>query len=197
RAWETVRTAGLDGRARTLAVVASSAEDLREKLALAQARLAEGAAAIEDPRGVYYAESPLAREGKVAFLFPGQGSQYPNMLRDLAMEFGEVRGAFERADAALEGRFARPLSGYVYPRPSFTPEDERVQQQALTQTDVAQPALGAANMGLSALLRALGVTPDLVAGHSYGEYVALAEAGVLSEETLAVVSEARGRSILE
>src|SRR5262249_3311764 len=127
----------------------------------------------------------------------GQGSQYPNMLRDLALEFPEVREVFERFDEALAGRFPAALSRHVFPPPAFTPEEERAQQQALTQTNVAQPAIGAANVALSSLLGRLGLRPELVAGHSYGEYVALCAAGVFDERTLAVVSETRGRAILE
>jgi acyl transferase domain-containing protein/NAD(P)H-dependent flavin oxidoreductase YrpB (nitropropane dioxygenase family)/NADP-dependent 3-hydroxy acid dehydrogenase YdfG len=181
-----------------LAIVASTVDDLRQKLAVAhEALCAEPLAARHDPRGIYFTPEPLAASGKVAFLFPGQGSQYPNMLRDLAIEFAAVREALERAEQALEPRFPRPLGSFVYPPPAFTPEDEKAQQEALTDTQVAQPALGAANLGLYALLTALGVEPELAAGHSYGEYAALAAAGVFDEETLALVSEARGRAIVE
>ncbi|MBI4589391.1 MAG: acyltransferase domain-containing protein, partial [Candidatus Rokubacteria bacterium] len=181
-----------------LAIVATSLEDLQQKLD--QASVALGAAGpldIQDPRGIYLTEEPLTRDGRVAFLFPGQGSQYPNMLRDLAVQFSEVREAFERADRVLAQRFARPLSSYIFPPPAFSPEEEHAQQEALTQTTVAQPALGAADVALFRLLQGLGVAPHWVAGHSYGEYVALCAAGVFDEETLAVLSEARGRSIIE
>ena len=65
------------------------------------------------------------------------------------------------------------------------------------RTNVAQPALGAADTAMFRLLEVLGVRPDFAAGHSYGELVALAAAGVFSEEALLQVSEARGRFILE
>jgi acyl transferase domain-containing protein/NAD(P)H-dependent flavin oxidoreductase YrpB (nitropropane dioxygenase family)/NAD(P)-dependent dehydrogenase (short-subunit alcohol dehydrogenase family) len=181
-----------------LAIVAASLDDLRQKIGQARQALAVDAPApLLDPRGIYFTPTPLARDGKVAFLFPGQGSQYPNMLRDLALAFAPVREAFERVDAALEPHYARPLSSYVYPPPAFGADEEKAQQQALTETHVAQPALGAADLGLFALLRSLGVAPDMVAGHSYGEYAALAAAGVFDEHTLALVSEARGRAIVE
>ncbi|MGH2541147.1 MAG: acyltransferase domain-containing protein, partial [Ardenticatenaceae bacterium] len=145
----------------------------------------------------YFTEEPLARSGKVAFLFPGQGSQYPNMLRDLALHFAEVRESFERADRTLAGQYPQPLSGYIFPPPIFTPEEARAEKEAITATNVAQPALGAADSALFHLLQALGVQPEMVAGHSYGEYVALHAAGVFDEATLATLSEARGRSIIE
>jgi acyl transferase domain-containing protein/NAD(P)H-dependent flavin oxidoreductase YrpB (nitropropane dioxygenase family) len=181
-----------------LAVVATSLDDLRQKLAQAREAMgAPGLVEIADPRGIYFTEQPLAREGKVAFLFPGQGSQYPNMLCDLALAFPEVREAFERADRALMDRLPKPLSGYVFPPPAFSPEEERAQQEALTQTNVTQPALGAADMALFRLLQELGVHPDMLAGHSYGEYPALCAAGAMDEETLLALSEARGRCIIE
>ena len=195
-----------------LSIVATSLDDLRQKLSQARESLsASGLAEINDPRGIYCTEEPLAWSGsgqseirnpkseigKVAFLFPGQGSQYPNMLRDLAVAFPEVRETFEQTDQVLADRFPKPLSSYVFPPPAFTPDEEHVQQQALTQTNVAQPALGAADMGLFRLLQGLGVQPDLLAGHSYGEYAALCAAGVIDLETLAILSEARGRAIIE
>jgi acyl transferase domain-containing protein/NAD(P)H-dependent flavin oxidoreductase YrpB (nitropropane dioxygenase family) len=181
-----------------LAVVAMSLTDLRQKLALARAALMKSeAAAIQDPRGIYFSPEPLARQGRVAFLFPGQGSQYPDMLRELVIHFPEVRERFERTDRALAGRFPLPLSTYVFPPPRFGQDEERAAQQALTQTNVAQPALGAAAVGLFHLLQALGIRPDMVAGHSYGEYAALCAAGVFDETTLYQLSEARGRFIVE
>jgi acyl transferase domain-containing protein/NAD(P)-dependent dehydrogenase (short-subunit alcohol dehydrogenase family)/NAD(P)H-dependent flavin oxidoreductase YrpB (nitropropane dioxygenase family) len=181
-----------------LAIVANSAADLQHKLAQArQALITSEVDQVKDPRGIYFSEAPLAKAGKVVFLFPGQGSQYPNMMRDLAVHFSPVRQVFEQLDAVLAQRYPQPLSRYIFTPPVFSPEEERAYQQALTQTHVAQPSLGAADMALFWLLQSLGVQPELVAGHSYGEYVALCAAGVFNEETLAVLSEARGRCIIE
>jgi acyl transferase domain-containing protein/NAD(P)H-dependent flavin oxidoreductase YrpB (nitropropane dioxygenase family)/NAD(P)-dependent dehydrogenase (short-subunit alcohol dehydrogenase family)/acyl carrier protein len=180
-----------------LGIVASSLDDLRGKLASAHAALTANSAEIVDMQGVFFTERPLAREGKVAFLFPGQGSQYTNMLRDLAVAFPQVREAFERADHALDGRFDRALTSYIFPAPAFTEERERAQGVDLTQTNVAQPALGATSTALLGLLELFNVTPEMVAGHSYGEYVALHAAGAIDQATLAHLSEVRGRSIIE
>jgi acyl transferase domain-containing protein/NAD(P)-dependent dehydrogenase (short-subunit alcohol dehydrogenase family)/NAD(P)H-dependent flavin oxidoreductase YrpB (nitropropane dioxygenase family) len=180
-----------------LAVVASSTDDLAAKLASARRALEspQGSEA-RHPQGVYLGEGQ-APDGKLAFLFPGQGSQHPDMLRELAMNFEEVRTAFERAQEALAGRLPRLLGSYVFPPPAFTSQERRIADQELTNTAIAQPALGAASMALTHLLGSLGLHPEMVAGHSYGEYVALCVAGVLSEETLYRLSEARGRCISE
>ncbi|OLC56437.1 MAG: hypothetical protein AUH92_00280 [Acidobacteria bacterium 13_1_40CM_4_69_4] len=181
----------------TLAIVAASADDLQKKIDAALERLRAGAASIFDPSGLYFTETPFGRGGKIAFLFPGQGSQYPGMLGDLAVRFPEVRREFERADAALAGRLPAPLGGRVFPPPPFTPEQERARRDDLTETHFAQPALGAAGLAMLRLLRGFGLRADMVAGHNYGEYVALCAASVFDADTLARLSEARGRCILE
>jgi acyl transferase domain-containing protein/NAD(P)H-dependent flavin oxidoreductase YrpB (nitropropane dioxygenase family)/NAD(P)-dependent dehydrogenase (short-subunit alcohol dehydrogenase family)/acyl carrier protein len=177
-----------------LAIVATSFDDLKGKLARARAAVASGEK-IADAQGVYLdADGPRP---KVAFLFPGQGSQKPGMLCELALHFPEFRQSLELAGRVLAGRLPLPLSGYIYPPPAFTPEDEREQMRALTDTVVAQPALGTVEAALAKLLNRFGVAPDMAAGHSYGEYVALWAAGVFAEETLVDLSEVRGRAIKE
>jgi acyl transferase domain-containing protein/NAD(P)H-dependent flavin oxidoreductase YrpB (nitropropane dioxygenase family)/NAD(P)-dependent dehydrogenase (short-subunit alcohol dehydrogenase family)/acyl carrier protein len=185
----------------TLAIVATSLEDLKQKLDSALTMLRSGQEQGHDPRGIFFAASTQGadapRSGKIAFLFPGQGSQYPNMLAQLAMVFPEVRRSFDEAEAALAGRLEKPLSKFIFPPSAFTPEQEKQAREALTRTDVAQPALGAASLGLFRLLDRLGVKSDLFAGHSYGDYVALCAAGSLTEEELIRLSHERGRIILD
>jgi len=175
-----------------LAIVATSPEDLQSKLAKAKSAL-ESKQPLNDPQGIYLAYGP--KRGKLAFLFPGQGSQKPHMLRDLALTFPEIRASLEQAEQALAGRLPKKLSAYIYPPPAFTPEQEKQQNLELTDTLVAQPALGVVEIGLCRTLERLGVHADMTAGHSYGEYVALAAAGVISDSALFDLSEARGRAI--
>jgi acyl transferase domain-containing protein/NAD(P)-dependent dehydrogenase (short-subunit alcohol dehydrogenase family)/acyl carrier protein len=175
-----------------VAIVATSPADLDAKQAKAKAAV-ESKQPLNDPQGIYVGHGPA--RGKVAFLFPGQGSQKTHMLRELALEFPEFRRSFEEAEQTLAGRFPKKLSAYIYPPPVFNPEQEKQQNLDLTDTVVAQPALGVVEMGLCHLLERLGVKPDMTAGHSYGEYVALAAAGVISERALYDLSESRGRAI--
>ncbi len=188
---------GTAGTGSSLAVVASSVEDLKQKLDQAREALTSSTTVVNNPRGIYFTEQPLTTEGKVVFLFPGQGSQYVNMFADLAVQFPEIRTAFERSDRILEGRLPGSLSTFIFPPSSFREDESRSPEEALAQTWVAQPAMGTADLAMFHLLESLGIKPDMVAGHSYGEYVALCAAGVLSEEDLIALSEARGRFIVE
>jgi acyl transferase domain-containing protein/NAD(P)H-dependent flavin oxidoreductase YrpB (nitropropane dioxygenase family) len=177
-----------------LAIVATTIDDLLAKLHSARVALRDGKARHDEPAGVFYEESPRFHGQGVAFLFPGQGSQSPGMLLDLAMTFREVGGAFDEVDAALVAEGRPPVGPLVFPTPGR--EDDVRDRAALRSTDAAQPALGAASLGLLRLLAALGVEPSAVAGHSFGELVALHAAGCLSAEGLATLAHERGRLML-
>ncbi len=181
----------------TLALVVESLEDLGAKIVRAREILGAGELRRHQQDGIYWSAQPLSTEGKVAFLFPGQGSQTLDMGRELAMAFPEALEQFELADRILADFYERPLSSYVFPPPSFTPEERRRRQAELTDTHVAQAAIGATELAYLAVLRALGVEPDRTAGHSYGEFAALAAAGGIDAEQMLRISEARGRFMKE
>ena len=90
-----------------------------------------------------------------------------------------------------------PVGPLIFPPPAFGDDAEAEDQRALMETDVAQPAVGAACVAMLRLLEQLGCEPDLCGGHSYGELVALHAAGVLSASALAELSQARGRFMRE
>ncbi|MEA3337592.1 MAG: SDR family NAD(P)-dependent oxidoreductase [Chloroflexota bacterium] len=181
----------------TLAIVASSLGDLRQKLQGARRELEAGSELIDNPQGIYFARKPLGISGKVAFLYPGQGSQYPNMLADLVMQFPQLGEPFEIANGVLADHLPKPLSEFVFPVPAHDDETAKAQHSALTDTRVAQPALGAAGLAMSQFVEEAGLVPDFVAGHSYGEIVALCRAGVIDGEALYAISSARGRFMAE
>jgi acyl transferase domain-containing protein/NAD(P)H-dependent flavin oxidoreductase YrpB (nitropropane dioxygenase family)/NADP-dependent 3-hydroxy acid dehydrogenase YdfG len=180
-----------------LAIVAGSLEELAARLDTAAGALADAPRAAIDEPGTQFSERPLAPDGHVALLFPGQGSQHCDMTRDLAVAFGEVRGAYEAADRVLGERLPQPLSGYVFPPPRFDAAERDARETELRDTMIAQPALGAAELGILRLLQTLGVRASVVAGHSYGELVALHAAGALGADDLLRLSAARGRAIVE
>ncbi len=181
-----------------LALVARDVGSLREQLVAAAAGLAgEADEAILARNGIFVAAEPLLEQGEVAFLFPGQGSQAPFMLGELAVHFAPVLETLEAADRLLLDAFAGGLSRFVFPPSAYDEEARRAQRAALTDTAVAQPALGAVEAAALALLRWFGLRPALCAGHSYGEYVALHAAGALGLEDLLRVSAVRGRIVAE
>lgn len=180
-----------------LALVTTSLDDLREKLARAGDMIEKSPnKAFDDPRGAFFAPA-AGRGAKVGMLFPGQGSQYVGMMRDLAMTLPFVREAFEHADRELAEALGQPLSRFVWPIPRFDDEDRRRDDAALRDTRVAQPAMGAADAAMLEILRRVGVSPVAVAGHSYGEYVALYAAGVIDRSELFRLSAARGAAIAQ
>ncbi len=141
---------------------------------------AQPGVAFSLPDGVHHGVGPAA--GKLAFVFPGQGAQHVNMVRELACLFPEVLEAVE----------ATAVADAIYPAFSFEPEVRKGREEALTRTQAAQPAIGAVSRGLLELLARFAVKPQLVAGHSYGELVALHAAGVLGADELHRVSVLRG-----
>ncbi|MGX1273636.1 acyl transferase domain-containing protein/acyl carrier protein [Streptomyces phaeoluteigriseus] len=165
------------------AVVASDVEDLAGKLRA----LLDGPPGAAPARGIHRAGAEPATDGKVAFLFPGQGSQRPGMLAELFVAMPELRPYLELGRAHADA---------LYPPAAFDDAARDRQRAALTDTRVAQPALGIAGLAAHALLTAVGVEPDMAAGHSYGELVALCAAGALSPETLLELSGERAAAIL-
>lgn len=160
-----------------LSLVASSTEELAQKLVHALDRLADPARQrIKDKSGIYFFAEPLARAGKLAFLFPGEGPQYVNMLADLCLHFPEVRAHFDLADRVFldNGRPYTP-SQAIFP-PPFQPPDEEL----LWRIDVAVASVFAANCALTTVLARLGISPDVIVGHSSGEYAALLAAGAVA-----------------
>jgi acyl transferase domain-containing protein/NAD(P)-dependent dehydrogenase (short-subunit alcohol dehydrogenase family)/acyl carrier protein len=127
--------------------------------------------------------------GQIALLFPGQGSQYVGMLRELACRFPAMHDALA---AANEFAGKPRLSDTIYPFTAFTDAERQAQEAELRATTNAQPALAAVGWGLAQILRDFGVRPDAVAGHSFGELTALATAGVLAPTTLFTLARRRG-----
>jgi acyl transferase domain-containing protein len=131
-----------------------------------------------------------ATPGRVGFLFPGQGSQYLGMGADLAMHLPAAQAAWDRA--ARLGLGDVPLDRVVFPVSVFTDRDRQQQLARLTATEWAQPALAAHTTALLAVLADFGLTPDCVAGHSFGELSALHAAGAFDADTLLRLARKRG-----
>ena len=184
------RTFEVNAKCRLLLVAHRDSTDLTKLLGEAKEELASGRAGSRQrpEQGYYYGSGPAT--GKLAMLFPGQGSQVVGMLRELACTFPEMLESLADADSAMgEPR----LSDRIYPPTSFDPDAKQTNDEALRATNVAQPALGAVSWGAYRILsERFGVTAAGFAGHSYGEIVALAAAGRLTPSELFALSKLRG-----
>lgn len=174
-----------------LAMVVSSRADGVKKLRHAAKLLGEAhKERIQDRSGVFWYAEPLAKQGRVAFVFPGEGAQYPHMLADLCRHFPEVRHEFDLADAAFVSRpGGESLSRAIFPLPG---EVERAEAKLLGMGG-AVTSVTLAGRALKKLLDYLGVLADAVVGHSSGEFGALMAAECFGtggdEELIRVVRE--------
>ena len=160
-------------------------------LALVRSTTAEPGARIETPTGVTFDAGP-SMPGKLAALFPGQGSQYVGMCGPLALAFDEVIDCWEMAAAEvnIDGRH---LHHVVFPPAALTQHDAEVQQAELTETQWAQPAIATHGLAVFRLLERAGVAVDALAGHSLGELSALAAAGAMNDRSAIRLAQLRGQ----
>ncbi len=149
----------------------------------------------ELPQGVYYRKTGMELQGKVVALFSGQGSQYLEMGREVVMNFPVLQQTYSQVDNLFCKAGLSPISEKVFPAPVFDTSQRQVQAQALQQTEISQPAIGAFSVGLYKLLQQAGFKPDIVAGHSFGELTALWAAEVLCDEDYFYLVKERGQAM--
>ncbi|UOX89595.1 SDR family NAD(P)-dependent oxidoreductase [Amycolatopsis sp. FBCC-B4732] len=185
--------AALRDQAAALAALDADPADVGFSLATARSRFpyravvlgADALTAVAEGTPAANAVTGLAgTSGKVALVFPGQGSQWAGMALDLA----ESSPVF----AARLNECAAAISSFV----DWHLRDVLADAEALTRVDVVQPALFAVMVSLAELWRSFGVVPDAVVGHSQGEIAAAVVSGALSLEDGARVVTLRSRAIL-
>ena len=173
-----------------LLMVVKAGDDLKELFQTART-LIQNREPVKAP--IFFNQGPA--KGKLGFIFPGQGSQYTDMGRDLFSVFPEAMDALESAQAAFKGQNPKAgdkgLNDFIFPLPPHA-QAKKQAEEALRETDVAQPGIGAVSLAMTRILGRFGITPDMTCGHSFGELPALHAAGWMDEKTLLDLSVARG-----
>ncbi|MHC8441853.1 MAG: beta-ketoacyl synthase N-terminal-like domain-containing protein, partial [Candidatus Eutrophobiaceae bacterium] len=142
-------------------------------------------APVADTRHIAYRTATHRTDGGLALIFSGQGSQYVGMFRDLACNFTEFVDTMAHAEHLLPG-----LTEMVWPLSSKIDENQQI---ALRDTRHTQLALAALGIAASNTLAEFGIRPAAAAGHSFGELLALFQAGRLSTDECLQLSLTRGQ----
>lgn len=160
-----------------LSIIASDCKELLNRI--------NTALSGKEEHGIYLKN---AKDGKVAFMFSGQGSQRVNMARDMFVAFPAMRRLLKKH---------KEYEKILFPYSAFDEETRKEQEKVITDTRNAQPLLGIVDFAFAEFLKSLGIMPDMVAGHSYGELPALCFAGAFDAEELVPLSHKRALSILD
>lgn len=167
-----------------LAIVAESGDDLVAKLSLFLKQGKQPAAkSLLEGKGIFWGDT-LAKP-RIGFAFPGQGSQYTGMLKSLVEEFGPAHETCQQLDAVLAKLNLPSFAELAW-------QDENPLDSDVWRT---QLSLMVANTLMYSVVRKLGLKPECVFGHSFGELVALVAAGAWSFEDAVLATRARCESI--
>ncbi|MEJ6665414.1 MAG: beta-ketoacyl synthase N-terminal-like domain-containing protein, partial [Euryarchaeota archaeon] len=177
-----------------MALIATSWVEFTKRCALAKKAMAD-----EEKWGFLQAQgilitkdAPLHAKAKVAHMYPGQGSQYVGMTHDLYQRYAAVQQVWAQADETMtEVLDGETLSSFVL-RSNLSKEEQAEAEHKLKQTEYTQPAMLTADLAIERALNDHGLKPDMVAGHSLGEYAALMSAGILDMDGALRAAAARG-----
>ena len=177
--------------------VVSSPEEASDLLKIAISKL-ESNIEIEHfthPKGIVFRSRGMETRGHVVSLFSGQGSQYVNMGKEVAMNFPVVKDGFAQIDQVFIKDGKERLTDKVFPIPKFNADDKKNDQSEITNTENAQPAIGTLSAGFYKIFKNAGYESDFAAGHSFGELTALWASGVLSEQDFYYLAMSRGKAM--
>ncbi len=134
---------------------------------------------------------------RVAFLFPGQGSQKLNMARIIVERYSWAKEFLEQVDTWLEETGCEPISKYIYRPLECAADKEQIQawSEYLTKADIASPAICFVSLLWQKYLGYLGIKPVAVGGHSLGELTAFCAANAYDEKTLICLAAMRGKAM--
>ena len=179
---------------RLVLVCEASVDGAKAQLTKALQKLSEQKGAAHwsaSADGIYF--SSQAAQGSLACVFPGQGSQYVGMMRDMAVSHPawlETLTVASRVKSTTTT--ADELAERIYPRDAHVATQVATREAELRATQVAQPAIGAMSAASWLALKEFGIAPKMVAGHSFGELTALFAAGAFDLNGFATLAQARG-----
>ena len=177
-----------------MALVATSWAEFSKRQALAgQAMMDAEKWGFLQAQGVLITDQPpMPPEAKTVHMYPGQGSQYVGMTADLVQRFTAPSDVWSQADETMVDVLGgETLSGFVL-RSALSKDELKEAEHKLKQTEYTQPAMLTADLAIERTLQAYGHTPDMVAGHSLGEYAALMSSGILDMDGALRAAAARG-----
>jgi acyl transferase domain-containing protein len=158
-----------------VAILARDVAELTTNAAIAIGKVREGTEALGTTRSrVMYSRHRV--EGKLGFIFPGEGSQYPDMFADIAL-FPEIQRWLDFWHGLYDLPDGQTRTDIVFPTCEVTPQRRAEMEKRLHDMDVGSEAVFIGGMAMFDLLGALGVAPDVMVGHSSGESAALAASG--------------------
>ena len=162
-----------------IAVIVSDVAALRARLVSAADRIASGSAKrIRDKSGTYYFRDHLLGpdRGKLAFVYPGVLSFYPDMMRDLAIDYAVCRGAFDELEEALAGDPEFTPSSFIFPPAAYYRHDADIFRSGAYAQALVSTYAGC--MALTRLLSHAGLEPDGVVGCAGGDLAAMMRSGM-------------------
>jgi len=191
----TDASAGFDpDDALRLALVATSWAEFEKRRTLAASSLSDPAKwGFLAAQGIMVTDTPAMPDAaKVAHMYPGQGSQYVGMTHDLWQRYSAVQDVWAKADETMvEVLDGETLSSFVL-RSGLSKEELASAEEKLKRTEYTQPAMLTADLAIERALNDHGMFPDMVAGHSLGEYAALMASGIMDMDSALRAAAARG-----
>ena len=177
-----------------MALIATSWAEFEKRKSLAmQAMFDKEKWGFLQAQGILLTDEPsLPAEAKTVHMYPGQGSQYVGMTADLVQRYTAPQTVWKQADETMVDVLdGETLSSFVL-RSSLSKDELVEAEHKLKQTEYTQPAMLTADLAIERTLQAYGHEPDMVAGHSLGEYAALMSSGILDMDGALRAAAARG-----
>ena len=162
-----------------IAIIVSDVPSLRARLASAAGRLAAGnVKRLKDKSGTYYFRDHLIGpgKGKLAFVYPGVMSFYPDMMRDLAISYSDCRGAFDELEEAMAGDKDFTPSSFIFPPAAYYRHDADIFKSGAYAQALVSTYAGC--VAFTRLLARCGLKPDGVVGFAGGDLAAMVKSGV-------------------